>query len=625
MELGEYLAVLRKRWLVILVLATIGAALGYASTATETPLYRSSSTVYLTAARGDTISELAQGSTYTSNLMETYVLLATKPVVLEPVIEDLQLGVSARTLARSVQADSPLNSYFIDITVASANPQRAADIANAVAAQLSSTVSELAPTASDGTAALKMTQVSQAAPALAPFSPRPRLTATIGLVLGLALGLVTVVLWAQLDTRVRTQRDIPQIPSRTVLGQVPQDSALRRDSLAVATSPHSPLAESYRRLRTNLQFLDASRPLRCVVVTSSLPGEGKSTTAINLALVMAEKGAKVLLVDADMRSPSVADLCGLEGSAGLSGVLIHEAELGDVVQPWQVHGLDVIAAGQIPPNPGQLVESTAMENFLHEAQERYDMVILDTAPLLAVTDAAILAHRTDGAIVVARSKRVRRPDLAEALASLDAVGAHVLGVLLNGAQGYRGDLKYGYGQTSGRSKRRFRRLSTVRPMASHKHVAPQLTPLGPDAERLRGEHSPFGDGDALAPTWHRVADTDANEIGARGDLDAPVERDEQVAEQDQPGPDRTSVADDAALGGESVDDGDGVEPSGEDHPPAEPDAPEAVTEAITDAITEEIDASAVAASSRVPEPRLAGWADPGEPVATARERSDRPA
>lgn len=506
MELGEYLSVLRKRWLVIALLALLGGAAGYASTARDTPLYRSTSTVYLTTSRGDSISELSQGANYTANLMQTYARMVTEPVVLEPVIERLGLSMSPRTLGRLVTAQAPLNLYLIDVSVTNSDPAQAAAIANAIAVQLSSTVRDLSPTASDGTSALRMTQVAQAEPARAPFSPRPRLTALMGLAAGLGLGVLVALVLAQLDTRVRSSKDLPRNPVRTVLGQIPRDTTLGRRPHVVVDQPHSVTTESYRRIRTNLQFLDASRPLTSLVVTSSLPGEGKSTTAVNLALVMAEKGAKVLLVDADLRSPSVAALCGLEGAAGLSAVLIHEAELDDVAQPWQMPGLDVVVAGQIPPNPSQLIESRAMEEFITLARERYDLVIIDTAPLFAVTDGAVLARRTDGALVVARSRKVRRPELAEALASIDAVGAPVLGVVLNAVTDGRSDLRYGYGYTEPRRGRGLRRGGGRRRATETRRTrpepAPSVTPRRSDPrDTVPTPWEPFGDGDehAAAP------------------------------------------------------------------------------------------------------------------------------
>ena len=457
MELGEYLGALRRRWLVIALLGAVGAAAGWFQATSTPPTYRSTSSVIISLTRGDTVSELSQGATYTQNLVASFVQVATMPIVLDPVIEELGLDTTARRLASSVQADSPLDTQIIEIAAVSQSPQRAADIANSVVKHLGEALPKVSPQSGDGVPSLKMVVGAPAQAPSRPFAPRPTLTAAMGGAAGLGLGVLLALGLAQLDTRVRTTADLPTAPSRTTLGQVPFDRSLSRRSLAVLDDPHSPLAESYRRVRTNLQFLDASRRLRSFVVTSSIPGEGKSTTSVNLALVMAEKGLRVLLVDADLRSPSVADICGLEGGAGLSAVLISEASLDDVVQPWGVPGLHVLTAGQIPPNPSQLIDSDAMGAFLREAGSLYDLVILDTAPLVAVTDAAVLAHRTDGAVVVVRSRMVKRPDLVEALGSLDAVGAVCLGLLVNGAVRRRKELRYGYGHQPVRRRTWFRR------------------------------------------------------------------------------------------------------------------------------------------------------------------------
>lgn len=505
MELGEYLTALRKGWLVIALLAVVGGTAGYAQAVAATPTYRSSSTVYVSLTRGDTVSELVQGSTYTQNLVETYVQLVRMPVVLDPVIEELGLSGSSRGLAGSITADSPLNTLLIEVSAVSKSPQRAAEIANATAASLARAVDSVSPKAADGQSSVKMTVVETAMPTTTPFSPKPRRDAAAGGAVGVLLGVVLALLRAQLDTRIRTVTDLPIAPARVRLGQIPLDRSLTKHPRVLISDPHGPLAESYRRIRTNLQFLDSSKPLRSIVISSSVPGEGKSTTSVNIALTMAEKRKRVLLVDTDLRSPSIARICGIEGAAGLSAVLSHQADIEDIVQPWGAPGLHVITAGQIPPNPSQLIDSDAMDAFLHEAGQAYDLVILDTAPLLAVTDAAILARKTDGAVIVARSRKVRRPVLAEALASLDGVDATCLGILVNGVPTSRSDLRYGYGHARYKRSGRLRRLRKTR--ARDRSGAP-LAPvvLGRTQET-----------DALAATETMERGTAATEVDASTD------------------------------------------------------------------------------------------------------------
>jgi capsular exopolysaccharide synthesis family protein len=470
--MNEYLSALRKRWWVIAVLAAVGAGIGYYDTQSATPMYRASSEMYVSLTRGDTVGELVQGSTYTRGLVESFVQLATTPKVLDPVVDDLGLNVSSRALAGAVSADSPLNTVIIKVTAVSTNPDRAAAIANSVATHLSETVVELSPTSAEGAATVTMNVVSPAVAPLHPFSPNKKLDVATGLALGLALGFVIALVVSRLDTRVRTIKDIPTEPERAMLGVVPLDRSIRRHGgRAILEVPHSPLAESYRRVRTNLQFLNLATPLRVVVVSSAVPDEGKTMTSINLALTMAEQGKRVLLVDADMRRASVAAECGLEESAGLSTVLVGEATLEDVAQVWAAPTLRVVTAGTAPPNPGQLIESEAMSAFLHRARELYDFVVVDAPPLLAVTDAAVLAHRTDGVIVVAGSSKVRRHELDEALASLDAIEATVLGIVLNKVRRSRSDgYAYSYGSAGKKKPRPARR----------KRSAPLPVPVVPD-------------------------------------------------------------------------------------------------------------------------------------------------
>ncbi|MBD8059607.1 polysaccharide biosynthesis tyrosine autokinase [Cellulomonas sp. JH27-2] len=460
MELKDFVVALRKRWFIIVVLALVGAGWGYHQVSQVTPTYRSTSKVFVSLTRGDTVAELVQGSTYTQNLVASFAQLATMPVVLDPVIDELGLDTNAKSLAGVVQADALLDVVIIEISASSTDPQQAADIANAVAAQLSKTVRQVTPTTTNGGPSVNMTIVSQAAPARFPYSPKKKVGIAKPALIGVALGAAIALLASRLDTRLRSAKDFPGQPERPVLGQIAYDRRLRKlGPRAILANRHGGLAEAYRRLRTNIQFVNASAPVSTVLVTSSVPGEGKSTTAISLALTMAEKRKRVLLVDADLRRPSVARLCGLEGAVGLSTILVGEATIEDVAHPWGLDSLAVVPAGAIPPNPSQLVDSEAMEKFLVTARSQYDFVIIDTPPVLSLTDAAVLAKRTDGAIVVAGCRKVRRAQLVETLNALDAIGVNVIGLVANGVRQRGHDRLYGYGEPRLRDRifRRHRR------------------------------------------------------------------------------------------------------------------------------------------------------------------------
>jgi polysaccharide biosynthesis transport protein len=224
-----------------------------------------------------------------------------------------------------------------------------------------------------------------------------------------------------------------------------------RSRLTVADAPGSPQAEQFRQLRTNLEFLrvadEQAGAASVVAVTSATAAEGKSTVASNLATALAETGARVLLVDADLRRPSVADVLGLEGGVGLTTVLAGQADVDDVVQEWGSAGLRVLPSGAVPPNPAELLGSPAMRRLIAELRARYDHVVVDTTPVLPVADASVLSRLVDGLVVVANARRVRRRQLIQGLGDLAQVSARVLGVVLN--QVRRDEESYSYGPRAG--------------------------------------------------------------------------------------------------------------------------------------------------------------------------------
>ena len=268
----------------------------------------------------------------------------------------------------------------------------------------------------------------------------------LGLVLGLLLGLGVALLRETLDKTVKTQDDIKALTDVPVLGAIMRDPDAVKRPLIVEVDPRSRRAEAFRSLRTNLQFIDAANRPRTMVVTSSIASEGKSTMSANLALTMAQGGSKVCLVEADLRRPKVLDYLGLEGAVGLTDVLIGRAEVFDVIQPYGGTNMWVLGAGPIPPNPSELLGSTAMRGLLNNLASRFDYVVMDSPPILPVTDAVVLSSLVDGVIVVVGSGVVQRNQLTHALESLESVAARVLGLVLNrvsqNSTGYGG---YGYG------------------------------------------------------------------------------------------------------------------------------------------------------------------------------------
>lgn len=432
MDLYEYLSALRKRWIAIVAFGLVGGMLAFAYASSMTDLYRSTSGVFLSAAQGSTTSELVQGSTFTQSLIQSYAQLATMPVVLSPVIAELGLDESPTSLAASVTADAPLNTVIIEISVTDPSPKQAARIADAISRSLAHAARTLSPTGADGQASITMTTIAPAQVPNHPFSPNERLLTLTGAIIGLVLGGVYALARALLDTRIRGARDVERAGNVPVIGSIPRRRRSEPEGIALRVSPYGMLADGYRRIRTNLQFADVDNPIRSVTITSSLAAEGKTTAAINLALAVAEREQRVLLIDADLHHPSVANYCQIEGAVGLTTVLVGAIDQKSAIQRWS-NGVDILPSGERPANPNQVLGSVGMAKLIESLTAEYDFVIIDSPPILPASDALTIAHMTSGVVVVALHNSTRRQQLTRTLSALEGAKARVLGVVINQA------------------------------------------------------------------------------------------------------------------------------------------------------------------------------------------------
>ncbi|MDM8101188.1 MULTISPECIES: CpsD/CapB family tyrosine-protein kinase [Oceanobacillus] len=215
--------------------------------------------------------------------------------------------------------------------------------------------------------------------------------------------------------------------------------------LIANTNPRSPISEQYRTVRTNLQFASVDNEISSMLLTSAGPSEGKSMTTANLAVVYAQQGKKVLLVDADLRKPTIHYTFRLDNLRGLSNILVGETTLEEAAEASDITNLDVISCGPIPPNPSELLGSRRMQSFVEVAKQKYDMVIFDMPPVLAVTDAQILSNYVEGTILVVRSKKTENDAAKQAIEALESVHANVLGVVLNDRDKKEANYYYYYG------------------------------------------------------------------------------------------------------------------------------------------------------------------------------------
>ena len=265
------------------------------------------------------------------------------------------------------------------------------------------------------------------------------------MILGLLLGLALAVVRHRLDTRIASSEDISAVTDAPVLGNICYDADSAWDDPIKALTSHSPWAEAFRVLRTNMQYVDVDTDKLVFTVTSSMPGEGKSTVAVNLAIALALAKQRVVLVECDLRRPQLAKRLGLDASTGTTAVLIGKVELKDALQRHEPTGLEVLVCGHLPPNPSELLQSIAMEKLLTDLRHDYDVVILDAPPLLPVTDAALLAAEVDGALMVVRHGETTTDQLRHSLERLGTVDAKPLGVVINRAPTKKSGYGYGYG------------------------------------------------------------------------------------------------------------------------------------------------------------------------------------
>ncbi|AZS35607.1 Tyrosine-protein kinase YwqD [Microbacterium lemovicicum] len=431
MTLHEYIASLRRSWWIILLLAAIGAGAGFGYATVQPKVYRAQADVVIIPARGASTSELVQGSNYVQNLVQTYALVATSPTVLEPVVDRLGLDSTPRALATSVSVQAPLNTQVLEIGVTSRDADTAAAVANAIGSQLAVAVRDLSPQFDDAQPAVRIETITPATPPNAPISPNVRLLTLLGGLAGLVAGVVYALLRRLLATRLSSHVDIAAVSDIAVLGDVYTTGSSRSLPGVIRTDATSAVAESVRSFVAGLRFANVDGAKKVLLFTSSHSGDGKSSMSIATALILAEQGNSVLLIDADLRRASIATLSQLEGSVGLTSILLGETTMDVAVQPLGNDGAQVLTSGVLPPNPGQILTSELLRGVIAEAREQYDFVIVDTPPVLAVSDPLWLAPLVDGIVIVVRSRVTKRDALRRTLLALESSPTPVLGLVLN--------------------------------------------------------------------------------------------------------------------------------------------------------------------------------------------------
>jgi len=452
LNLRDFAKALRTRWITVCVTALVVVLGAVAYTLLTTPLYQASTRLFVSATSGgSSVSDLYQGNLFSQQRVLSYAELLNGETVAQRTIDKLGLDVNADELRARIKASVKPDTVLIDVQVLDESPVRARDIANTLSDEFVALVTELETPKAGVQPDARVVVEQRATIPSKPVVPNPIRNIGLGLGLGLLLGVGLAVLRDLLDNTVKDPQALEELIDTSVVGYIPLDKELRKVPAIAFASENSGAAEAFRKLRTNLQFLAVDSPPRLIVITSSSPGEGKSTTSINIALTLAEAEHNVLLVDGDLRRPTLAKYLDLVGEVGFSTVLSGAAAVDDVLQPTKFPRLTVLAAGAIPPNPSELLGSLTAKKLLSDLRNRFDYVIVDSSPLLAVTDGAVLAANADGALIVTRFGETKREQVAHAVGMLNDVGASLLGAVLTMIPA-RGSDSYGYNSYYGDRK-----------------------------------------------------------------------------------------------------------------------------------------------------------------------------
>jgi capsular exopolysaccharide synthesis family protein len=447
-DIRDFVRVLRTRWIIIVAAVILALGGAVAMTKLVTPQYEASTRLFVsTAVIPEGVTEIYQGAQYSQDRVHTYTDLLTSETLAQQTVDRLHLRITAKELSGRVKASAAPDSVLIDV--------------NALSDEFVTTVSKV-ETAKEGAEPDARVVVEQRASLPThPVSPKPALNLGAGLVLGLALGLGFAFLRDRLDNTVNSRQVLEEISGAGLAGNIPFDRARRKNTAISFNSDRSRTAEAFRALRTNLQFLEVDHPPRVVVVSSCLPSEGRTTAAVNIALALADANHTVALVDGDMRRPKVDEYLGLIGPVGLSTVLSGAAALDEVLQQTRFSGLTGLTAGEVPPNPSELLGSEAAKKVINELRTRFDYVVVDSPALLEFTDAAIIAAESDGVLVVVRFGELKRDLLAHAVGNLTNVGARILGGVFTMTPA-RGKTFYSYSYYGDHRATRGRPASTPR-------------------------------------------------------------------------------------------------------------------------------------------------------------------
>lgn len=428
MTVQELTHILRARWKSICATTAIATVATVVYLLTVAPMYQASTRLFVSTASDGTNSESYDGGLFAERRVLSYITLLTGDLLAQRTIDKLGLDMSVSELRDRIEASAPTDTVVIDVTVSDRSAVRARDIANALSDEFVVMAAGL-ETPELGAQPNARVVVQQRAEIPGSAAPQTARIVAVAAVLGAILGIVIALVRGRTDDTVRSPLALEEITEVGQLAEIPYD-AQRQDNPRISfQTDRSPVAEAFRDLRVSVKFLEVTDGPRVLAVASAMPQEGRTATAINLALALAESGHNVVLVDGDMRRPRVAQYLDLAGQIGLSSVLSGETALGAALQDTASPRVKALTSGPLPPGPAELLESQAAKTVIDELSAQFDYVVVDT-PSLLKPDATVLSAASQGVLLIARFGTTKRKDLAQGIHSLRRAGAPVLGTIM---------------------------------------------------------------------------------------------------------------------------------------------------------------------------------------------------
>jgi capsular exopolysaccharide synthesis family protein len=429
MDISTLLRIGLRWWWLVAGAAVLGGVAAFLVSTRITPSYEARTTLLVVQRQGEGVVQLNDLQT-AERLANTFSRLVTLRPVLDRSIQDGSLPFDTTELEKRIGVTNPRDTQLLEVTARASNADLAARMANTVARAFISS-NEAALTSRPG----QVSVVEEALPPREPVSPRPLVNAMLGVVL-LALAAVAVVVAVEyLDDTVKSGEDVAEQTGLPILGRIEQFGRLRnaREQLQAANRPRSTIAEAYRAARTNLSYaIDLGRDRRLILITSPGPGEGKTTTTANLAVVFGLAGHRVCVMDTDLRRPTIHKVFGVDNSKGLTTLLLsREPDIDRTLVRSLYTNVTVLPSGPLPPNPSELLGSARMQEILDGLRERFDVVLMDSPPALVVTDASVLGMLADGLLIVARAGKTRTGELRATITELAQTGRPIAGLMLN--------------------------------------------------------------------------------------------------------------------------------------------------------------------------------------------------